>query len=1150
MAQDLVTRLILEDKGFGNTVANARKSLQDFSNQASTLDNVRQRFNQIQNGTAPLAKSLADTKKEMHKLAQAGLQGTDTFAQLAQACAKYKQELNGVDDAIKGAIKAQEKLNGAGSLSELFSSPKKAIGDLMGSAGLGGVSSALGAIATPAGAAVAAGGALIKVCVDAGKAAAEFETSLTSLGALTGLQGEDLASLGESAKDLAATYGSSANDVLASMEVIGSQAPELLKNKDALVAVTDAANVLAKASGMEVADAASAITTTMNQLGVSADEAMSIVNTLGAGAQQGSAGIEYLSTAFEKAGTQAKGAGMSYTELTAAIETIAPKFSSADVAGTALNGTLLKLSQAEDKFNPQVVGMSKALENLAEAQLNNSEMSKLVGESNITMLSSLIEGREQFDKYSESLNGTTTAQDMAAQKMATFEERVKRLKTSWDNFLIGLGSSAIIQGTMDLLAKLGESIMAIVNALADVFAAQDEASGGFNVFTLVIDNLGRTLDVVVGIIKGVCAVLEMIYKAIAKAINYVKNVAIAQWNKMKQSFGDTKFVKAIIGAFNSIKTAFQNMYKWIIDKWNKLCDALGMKSKKIKIDADVNTNTNTTTSGSNNGSGNGGGNNNKGGKGSKSKKETAPQGSIKWIEEQISKEKNKLSMLSPEATAEDADVIKDKIKELQADLLAEKLRLDVITPKEYLAELKKQVQESFDEIKMGNVDTSDFIKTVDYALKEVEGMPIDFAIEIKKDAIDKVKSDFKKISDALMSGLIDERQANIEFKKLSDMYRALGKDPIELKLELDKSKIDKAKAQIASIQDQYNRGLISEDEAFKSIANINRQLQKLGEKPVEIKLKPKIEKTELSPQVQSLFESQSNAQSNAEDLKKMFELGIINKEEFEKGIDDINNKLKELNLPPIDFKVNGKGQVVSAIDEITNGLSNLLGTISSMGGEMTQMMGKITGLGNSFKEFDKLKGMLDNLSEDQFAKISQQFGGLSKDSIKTVADLSKIGGVMSTVGEVAGSLGQSLEQLGAGSAIAKIGMIAGAIGQLVLGYATATAQAASMGPWAWIAFAISGLATLTSVIASISQFEEGGIVGGNSYKGDKILARVNSGEMILNQKQQASLYKMISGKNAMVNTVQPSGEVTFTLQGSTLKGCLNNYDKKMSKIKN
>jgi len=47
----------------------------------------------------------------------------------------------------------------------------------------------------------------------------------------------------------------------------------------------------------------------------------------------------------------------------------------------------------------------------------------------------------------------------------------------------------------------------------------------------------------------------------------------------------------------------------------------------------------------------------------------------------------------------------------------------------------------------------------------------------------------------------------------------------------------------------------------------------------------------------------------------------------------------------------------------------------------------------------------------------------------------------------------------------------------------------------------------------VPKFATGGIVGGNEYSGDKILARVNSGEMILNAQQQANLFNFISSTN-------------------------------------
>lgn len=56
------------------------------------------------------------------------------------------------------------------------------------------------------------------------------------------------------------------------------------------------------------------------------------------------------------------------------------------------------------------------------------------------------------------------------------------------------------------------------------------------------------------------------------------------------------------------------------------------------------------------------------------------------------------------------------------------------------------------------------------------------------------------------------------------------------------------------------------------------------------------------------------------------------------------------------------------------------------------------------------------------------------------------------------------------------------------------------------------IATVTSIFASLPKFETGGVVPGISFGGDKVLARVNSGEMILNGLQQANLFKMLNSK--------------------------------------
>ena len=76
--------------------------------------------------------------------------------------------------------------------------------------------------------------------------------------------------------------------------------------------------------------------------------------------------------------------------------------------------------------------------------------------------------------------------------------------------------------------------------------------------------------------------------------------------------------------------------------------------------------------------------------------------------------------------------------------------------------------------------------------------------------------------------------------------------------------------------------------------------------------------------------------------------------------------------------------------------------------------------------------------------------------------------------------------------------------------AEATKSGAKM-PFPANLIAISaGVAAVVAALAIIGRFEKGGIVGGNSPTGDKLLARVNSGEMILNKKQQHNLWKMIN----------------------------------------
>ena len=139
-------------------------------------------------------------------------------------------------------------------------------------------------------------------------------------------------------------------------------------------------------------------------------------------------------------------------------------------------------------------------------------------------------------------------------------------------------------------------------------------------------------------------------------------------------------------------------------------------------------------------------------------------------------------------------------------------------------------------------------------------------------------------------------------------------------------------------------------------------------------------------------------------------------------------------------------------------------------------------------------------------------------------------------------LGSALQALGAQGAAAKAGLILSAIGQLATSFAAAMLSASKN--WiTWLAFGATGMGILVSLISQMKSFADGGIIEGNSFHGDKILARVNAGEMILNQKQQSNLYHQLNNRGGL-----GAGTVKFEIAGSTLKGVLRNYDNKMSKV--
>lgn len=153
-------------------------------------------------------------------------------------------------------------------------------------------------------------------------------------------------------------------------------------------------------------------------------------------------------------------------------------------------------------------------------------------------------------------------------------------------------------------------------------------------------------------------------------------------------------------------------------------------------------------------------------------------------------------------------------------------------------------------------------------------------------------------------------------------------------------------------------------------------------------------------------------------------------------------------------------------------------------------------------------------------------------------DADKAGESLKEATAAIGSMGQALSGLGGAIEMPELniaGTVAQAVATMALGYAKATSTAGKASPWEWVAFAATGLAQLTAMIASVRQataFATGGIVGGGSPSGDRKFVRVNSGEMILNKTQQARLFGLVSGSLRCL----PSAEARPTVAMGDISG--------------
>lgn len=218
--------------------------------------------------------------------------------------------------------------------------------------------------------------------------------------------------------------------------------------------------------------------------------------------------------------------------------------------------------------------------------------------------------------------------------------------------------------------------------------------------------------------------------------------------------------------------------------------------------------------------------------------------------------------------------------------------------------------------------------------------------------------------------------------------------------------------------------------------------------------------------------------------------------------------------------------------------------IQRLRGELSTKQGQVSTL-------DSLDGLKLPTLQETAKQIADSKQSITGDNLQLIDSFSALATSVAAVGSAADSSAGRMAQWVAGVA-SSIGRAIPAITALTQAQnakATADAKAAGAGAAASVSsipivgpiMAVAAVASVVASLANIPKFAAGGIVGGNSYHGDKILARLNSGELVLNGAQQARLSSMIDRPATRGDGV---GKVEFVIKGQELVGILNKTERR------
>lgn len=468
------------------------------------------------------------------------------------------------------------------------------------------------------------------VGVAAVKTAADFDSAMSQVAAVSGATGKDFDALRNKAREMGAKTKFSATEAAEAMNYMAMAG---WKTEDMLDGIEGVMN-LAAASGEDLATTSDIVTDALTAFGLSAKDSGHFADILAAASSNANTNVSMMGETFKYCAPIAGALGFSAEDTAEAIGLMANAGIKSSQAGTALR-TIMNNLAGDVKISGKAIGdvtiattnadgsmrdLSDILADCRSAFGNLTESEKaqaaesLVGKNAMSGFLALMNaGQGDIDKLSSAIDNcdgsaekmAMTMQDNLAGQLTILKSQLQELAISFGDILMPAIRSIVskLQGFVDklnemdegtkrtivtialLVASIGPLLVIIGTAISKIGVAMQgfvKLANGISKLKIAIQGgtgvLGKLGAALGGISAPVLAVVAVIAVLVAAFVHLWKNnegfrdAIIGTWNRIKDTISG--FCQGIVDRLNALGFQFTDIVDVLKTVWDGFCQVL------------------------------------------------------------------------------------------------------------------------------------------------------------------------------------------------------------------------------------------------------------------------------------------------------------------------------------------------------------------------------------------------------------------------------------------------------------------------------------------------------------------------------------------------------------------------------------------------